>query len=310
MAGERFAPADIALLCRLYQLEPATAEGLIAPCEGRNDLQAALARQLAATSATEARERLERLRAARFVELRQEAWALTDPGRALAYEAGELQIQRLSGLWGRVADLLPAQPSFARVLDVGSGGGSAGLVMREAGLLAAEALYIGVDISHLALASGIELSHSSGADITTARLQGSVYQLPLGCGTVDCCVSRSTLYYLQKRRALAEMARVVKTGGCLIVLVPTIGYMMRRAVRGWSTLRLREAVKYTAATLLGAVAWLGVDVKPPRALFTGETKRGLRVQLSGVPGLRLVLLKQLTLPFVGRPLLLIAEKVG
>jgi SAM-dependent methyltransferase len=310
MIGQGLAQSEIALLCRLYYLEPAPAQDLIAAYQGRNELHTLVADRLAGTGIAEAQACLERLRAELLVTRNHEGWRLTEQGRALAYEVGERHIQRLSGFWSVVAKLLPTQPSFTRVVDIGCGGGGAGLVIREAGMLAPGGVYIGMDISYAALTAGIELSRRGGGDIATVHVQGTAYHMPFAGGAIDCCVSRSTLYYLQKGKALAEMARVVRKGGLLIVAVPTIGYMARRALHGWSTLRPREAIKYTAATLLGIVAWLGADVRPPPALFTGETKRSLRARLARIPELRLVLLKRLALPFVGHPLLLVAEKLA
>jgi len=307
-------PPEITLLTRLHDLEPASTDRLLSRTKLRdpnlNALHAVMAARLAGTSVAEANELLERCRAQGLATHDGHDWGLTDRGRALGYEAGELDAQRLSRLWGVIADILPGRPSFARVLDVGGAGGTAGAAMREAGFLARSGTYVAVDISHRALTSGIELSRLSGdEDPATLRVQGTAYRLPLARGAVDCCVSRSTLYYLQKRTVLSEMTRVLSRGGYLIVAVPTMGYMTRRAWRGWSGGRLREAIKYTAATILGSIAWLGVDVRPPRALFTGESRRGLRAQLARVPGLRLVFLKQLSLPFIGSPLLLVAEKL-
>jgi len=311
MSRDALPELEIALLCSLYYLEPASTASLLAPPRAENDLHALMAERLGAVRAPAVEQELQRLVTEGLAGRDGLRWRLTDRGRALAYEAGELEIQRQSGLWRKVVALLPARSSFQRILDVGSAGGSAARAMREAGLLASDGIYIGVDISHRALTAGIELAHlGGGQDAATLRVQSTAYRLPLPGEAVDCCVSRSTLYYLRKRSALAEMARVARTGGYLIVAVPTIAYMTRRALRGWAALRVREAIKYTAAMLLGSVAWLGVDVRPPRALFSGETKRSVRAQVARIPAVRIIFLEKVSLPFIGTPLLLVAEKLA
>jgi SAM-dependent methyltransferase len=310
MSRHELSELEAALLCRLYYLEPASSDRLRSPFRKGADLHSVMAGRLSSANPADADGGLQRLLAHQLVTHDRRGWKLTDRGRTLAYEAGELEIQRLSGLWGVVARIIPGRPSFQRVLDVGSAGGSAATAMREAGILAADGTYIGVDISHRALTAGVELTRRGGReDAVTLRIQGTAYRLPLAGKAVDCCVSRSTLYYLQKRPVLMEMARVAKEGGYLVVAVPTIGYMGKRALRGLATLRFREALKYAAATIFGVVAWLGVDVRPPHALFSGETKRGLRAQIARVPGVRLVFLERLPLPFLGSPLLLVAKKL-
>lgn len=96
-----------------------------------------------------------------------------------------------------------------RLLDIGCGTGT---LFQRLGTSSKWAL-VGVDISldMLAVASGKKIACASFA-------QGSAYALPFRAGSFDIVVSCSAFHYWRHpRRALDEMARVLKSSGRLVI---------------------------------------------------------------------------------------------
>ena len=169
---------------------------------------------------------------------------------------------------------------------------------------------IGLDVDYSSLHAGAGLLQQfCGKLPEVLPVDGDAYHLPQEDGTVDCVLSRGLLYYLQKYKTFGEMVRVLRTGGYLVVTVPTINFMTRRVWDGVKTFRLRQTIRYALAVLLGIIAWSGFDVRPWHGLFIGETLKGMRARVAAEPGLRVIRLERISLPFLGNPILLVAEKV-
>jgi SAM-dependent methyltransferase len=109
-------------------------------------------------------------------------------------------------------------PSGGIALDVGSGPGSVTATLgRAAG---PDGLALGLDISEPMLARAV----SAQAGPNVGFLRADAQQLPLRDETVDAAVSISVLQLIPNPAAtLAEMARVLRPGGRMAVLVPTLG---------------------------------------------------------------------------------------
>jgi arsenite methyltransferase len=109
-------------------------------------------------------------------------------------------------------------PSGGIALDVGSGPGSVTATLgRAAG---PDGLALGVDISEPMLARAV----SAQAGPNVGFLRADAQQLPLRDETVDAAVSIAVLQLIPNPSAtLAEMARVLRPGGRMAVLVPTLG---------------------------------------------------------------------------------------
>lgn len=118
-------------------------------------------------------------------------------------------------------------PHGGIALDVGSGPGSVtASLARAAG---PDGLALGVDISEPMLARAVRAE----AGPQVGFLRADAQRLPLRDQTVDAVVSIAVLQLVPDPAvALAEMARVLRAGGRLAVMVPTAG----RAARFWRML--------------------------------------------------------------------------
>lgn len=301
---------QVLLLCRLHYVAPCQISTLVATEARHGEFERALAARLAERSLSEVNAGLEQLQATGLVSLTSERWEMTEKGRSFAYNLCELEIQRLSGFWEEIAADSAIRGGFDLVLDIGCSGGLSAISACESGLLAEGGRYFGLDVDRGGLRAGRDLlARFSETRASVILVEGDANRLPFTDGAVECIISRATLYYLQKRKVLLEIARVLAPGGCLIVTVPTLDYMAKKAVEGMLALRFRQALRYSAAVLLGGFAWLGFDVRPPCGTFIGETRRGMASRLKNIPELEVIRLERVSLPFLGTPLLLAARKM-
>lgn len=133
-----------------------------------------------------------------------------------------------------------------RVLEVGFGGGEL-----LSGLLAAGAEVVGVDRSD-AMVARARLRF--GRELRAGRVtlhRASVERLPLAQAAVDKACSVNALYFWPDLlAAVAELARVLRPGGALLLCFQT-----PEAVRAWSGHRhgfLAYAPEEVAAAMVGA----------------------------------------------------------
>lgn len=131
-------------------------------------------------------------------------------GDTLEYHLGELAVARTPGDPRRVMPEVP--PGVRAVLDVGCG---AGQTLIALDLPADRVLRCGVDVDHAALALGRQLDPGLGL----ARARGEA--LPFADASFDLVLCRVAIPYMDVPRAVAEMARVLRPGGRVwIVLHP------------------------------------------------------------------------------------------
>ncbi len=118
-------------------------------------------------------------------------------------------------------------PSGGTALDVGCGPGTVtASLARAAG---PGGLALGVDISEPMLARAVRAE--SGPQV--GFLRADAQRLPLRDDTVDAVVSIAVLQLIpEPAAALSEIARVLRPGGRLAIMVPTAG----RAARFWRML--------------------------------------------------------------------------
>ncbi len=140
-------------------------------------------------------------------------------------------------IFGRVLDQRVPLGSDAVILDLGPGSGV------NLDLLQGRGRLLTLDLSRRSLTACRELG---SADL----LQGDATRLPLGDGTVDLVCALDVLEHLEAdRRALAEIARVLKPTGHLLLSVPALGLLWGRQdvlaqhVRRYSPSELRERVR-------------------------------------------------------------------
>ena len=154
----------------------------------------------------------------------QAAWA--SPIGSLLYDNAQAFSRRLIAAWQHPAEWLNI-PAGGIALDVGSGPGSiTASLARAAG---PDGLALGVDISEAMLDRAVR--NEAGPHV--GFLRADAQRLPLRDETVDAVVSIAVLQLIPNpSAALAEMARVLRPGGRLAVMVPTVG----RAARIWQKL--------------------------------------------------------------------------
>ncbi len=154
----------------------------------------------------------------------QAAWA--SPIGSMLYDNAQAVSRRLISAWRHPVEWLNI-PAGGTALDVGSGPGNVtASLARAAG---PDGVALGVDISEAMLARAVR--NEAGPQVGFIRADAQ--RLPLRDNTVDAIVSIAVLQLIpDPAAALAEMARVLRAGGRLAVMVPTAG----RAARLWQML--------------------------------------------------------------------------
>lgn len=149
----------------------------------------------------------------------QAAWA--SPIGSLLYDNAQALSRRLLTAWQHPVDWLSIPPG-GTALDVGSGPGNVtASLARAAG---PDGLALGVDISEPMLARAVRAE----AGLQVGFLRADAQRLPLRDGTVDAAVSIAVLQLIpEPAKALAEIARVLRPGGRLAIMVPTAGRAAR-----------------------------------------------------------------------------------
>ncbi len=149
----------------------------------------------------------------------QAAWA--SPIGSMLYDKAQALSRRLISAWQHPVEWLDIPPG-GTALDVGSGPGNVtASLARAAG---PHGLALGVDISEPMLARAVRSEAGSNVGFIRADAQ----RLPLRDNTVDAVVSLAVLQLIPNpAAALAEMARVLRPGGRLAVMVPTAGSTAR-----------------------------------------------------------------------------------
>jgi arsenite methyltransferase len=148
------------------------------------------------------------------------------PVGSMVYDNMQALIRRLFSAMQQPTEWLNIPPGGI-ALDVGCGPGTVtASLARAAG---SDGLALGLDLSQAMLARAVRAE--AGPQI--AFLRADAQQLPLRDETVDAVVSIAVLQLVpDPAAALAEMARVLRAGGRLAVMVPTAG----RAARIWRML--------------------------------------------------------------------------
>ena len=154
----------------------------------------------------------------------QAVWA--SPVGSMFWDDTQAVARRLLAAWREPAEWLHI-PQGGIALDVGCGPGNVtGSLARAAG---PGGLGLGVDISGPMLARAVRAQ----AGPQVGFLRADAQRLPLRDQTVDAVVSVAVVMLVPDPvAALAEMARVLRPGGRLAVMVPTTG----RAFRHWQKL--------------------------------------------------------------------------
>lgn len=155
-------------------------------------------------------------------------------------------------LAGLLAGLDPPLPRGARVLDVGCGTGA------NTPVLAAEGRsVVGLDPSPLALGLHQRRVPEAAGRGATRRVRGHAGQLPFADASFDLVVALDVLEHLDDdRAAAAELRRVVRTGGAVVVFVPAL-----RLLWGLQDEVSHHRRRYRRATLRAVVAAGGLKLE-------------------------------------------------
>ncbi len=145
----------------------------------------------------------------------QAAWA-SGLG-SMFYDNAQAFARRFAGAWQLPIDWLHI-PSRGVSLDVGSGPGNVTAALARAA--GPDSLALGIDISGPMLARAV----AAQAGPQVGFIRADAQQLPLRDETVDAAVSLAVLQLIPNpETTLAEIARVLRPGGRLGIMVPTAG---------------------------------------------------------------------------------------
>lgn len=136
---------------------------------------------------------------------------------SLLYDNAQALARRLASVWRLPIDWLNIPPGGV-ALDIGSGPGNVtAQLARAAG---PDGLALGIDISEPMLARAVEAQAAPNLGFMRADAQ----RLPMRDETVDAATSLAVLQLIPNpAQTLAEIARVLKPGGRVALMVPTAG---------------------------------------------------------------------------------------
>lgn len=139
--------------------------------------------------------------------------------RSAPARLGWLALQTVLGGPSRRASLETVRPHLGtEVVDLGCGLGAFGV---EIATVAAVRRVVGVDRDPGALAVARRLHRALGRPGRVSFLRGDATGLPFGSGVVDSVVARLLFQHLRpavRRAAISEAHRILRPGGCLVVL--------------------------------------------------------------------------------------------
>jgi SAM-dependent methyltransferase len=129
-------------------------------------------------------------------------------------------------------DVLASKP-IKRVLDVGCGAG------QELLPFAKDALCVGVDVSPEAAVVGRRIFGEMNRAHRVIFVQGTAEALPFHADTFDAVICRLALPYTDNARALAEVARVLRSDGSFLLKIHHARYYLHKL---WSGLKVLDVM--------------------------------------------------------------------
>lgn len=145
----------------------------------------------------------------------QRFWA--SPFGSMFYDNTQALARRTLEAWQHRTDWLNI-PAGGVALDIGCGPGSITTSLAQA--VGRDGVALGVDVSEPMLARAVRIQAGPQAGFLRADAQ----RLPLRDNTVDAVISIAALQLIPDPvAALTEMGRVLKSGGRLVLMVPTVG---------------------------------------------------------------------------------------
>ncbi len=152
-----------------------------------------------------------------------------------------------------------AELDVRRVLDVGCGAGQELLPFA----LERGARCVGIDVTAEAGRAGRRMfaAHAPQARVNFARAAAEV--LPFADATFDVCICRLALPYTDNARVIAELARVLRPGGLLLLKIHHARYYAAKLWRGLRSGQVLSAVH--AARVLAAGSIYRLTGRQPRS---------------------------------------------
>lgn len=139
-------------------------------------------------------------------------------------------------------------PEARLVLDVGCGAGQELLPYPAA-------TAVGVDLRWSSILTGRALFRESGLR-APSLLVAAAEALPFAAASFDVVICRLALPYVDVRRALREMARVLRADGALVLQVHCLRFYLRRALRARNWRDLAHAARVIASgTAFEVIGW-------------------------------------------------------
>jgi ubiquinone/menaquinone biosynthesis C-methylase UbiE len=154
--------------------------------------------------------------------------------------------------------------SIARVLDIGCGAGQQLRPFVQGG----RSLGIGIDVSPETGVAGRQLFARDEPGARVAFVRGVAERLPFDNSAFDLLICRLVLPYTDNTRALAEMARVLKPGGILLLKYHHARFYTAELGDALSKGRIKSAIHACRVLLAGGVYHL--THHQPRGRVTGR----------------------------------------
>src|SRR5262249_40313564 len=136
-----------------------------------------------------------------------------------------------------------------RVLDVACGVGQALLPLAVGN----GAFGVGVDLSEMACRMGSESFATHLTEAPTAFVRGQAESLPFAADSFDVVNCALSLPYTNNRKALAEMSRVLRPGGLLILRIHHALYYTWMLQRGLTSMDIHPVVHATRVLVAGTI---------------------------------------------------------
>jgi ubiquinone/menaquinone biosynthesis C-methylase UbiE len=177
----------------------------------------------------------------------------------------------------------------ATVLDVGCGAGQELIPF----LTGKGANGVGIDISVTTVSVARKLLTGVGLGDKVQLVCAKAEELPLRSGSFDAVVCRGVLFYVDNRRALTEIRRVVRPRGVVLIQVDNLRKALHGLRRQLLARNPRLAHVALRKTLAGVVfqlsgrqpkgAWAGAELAYSRRLLTRELMRAGFTIVADVP---------------------------
>jgi ubiquinone/menaquinone biosynthesis C-methylase UbiE len=179
----------------------------------------------------------------------------------------------------RAAIAAIANRQVQRVLDVGCGAGQELIPFAQSG-----AFCVGIDISPQVGHAPWRPEHGQ-----VTFVQGAAETLPFQSASFDVLVCRVALAFMHNRRALREMARVLRPRGLLLLKLNAAPFYLRDLRRGLADLDVRRCL-HAVHVLVGGVIYhaLGSQIRTPFINATFQSEWMLRRELRRV-GMRITM---------------------